>query len=363
MTKRERVEATLNCKPVDRVAVLEQLSYNPAVIAQYTGKEINGFDYTLDDICHVIGQTLDICMPPVPPRGTERITTPDGFVIQQDNWTSWIVKRPFDSAQGARDWLLQKTADLKDRAIHPEEIRKAYQDRIRGLTEKSGGTVIMASSHTGFCGVYDRMGLESFSFFIMDYLEIFDEFMKQNMKHELARVHAVADRELSPVILIAEDFATKQGQIFSNDLLFACHYPHIKTLTDAWHEHDIKVIFHSDGNWKKCIPDLLDCGVDGFYCLEPNCGMDIVELKNTWPQVTWAGGVDGVDLMERGAPEEVTQTVQRHIHETNAQQTGGMFVASSSEINPPIPVENFTAMMDTAHSVTNTMTHLNHFHF
>ena len=350
MTKRERVEATLNLEPVDRAAVLEQLSYNPAVIAQYTGKKINGFDYTLDDICRVIGQTLDICMPPVAPRGTERITTPDGFVIQKDNWTSWIVKRPFDSAQGARDWLLQKTADLKDRTIRPEENCKAYQDRIRNLTEKTGGTVIMASSHTGFCGVYDRMGLEFFSFFIMDYPEVFDEFMKERVSHELARIHTAADRELSPVILIAEDFASKQGQLFSNDMLSTYHYPYIKKLADAWHEHGVKVIFHSDGNWKKCIPDLLACGVDGFYCLELNCSLDIVELKNTWPRVTWAGGVDGVDLMERGRPDEVAETVRRHIRETRALKTGGMFVASSSEINPPIPAENFSAMVETARS-------------
>ena len=86
-------------------------------------------------------------------------------------------------------------------------------------------------------------------------------------------------------------------------------------------------------------------GVDGFYCLEPGCGMDIVALKNTWPEMVWAGGVDGVDLMERGTPEAVRAEVRRHIEETDALATGGMFVASSSEINPPIPPENFRAMV------------------
>ena len=32
----------------------------------------------------------------------------------------------------------------------------------------------------------------------------------------------------------------------------------------------------------------------------------------------------------------------------NFSRTGGMFVASSSEINPPIPPENFRAMVETA---------------
>jgi hypothetical protein len=115
----------------------------------------------------------------------------------------------------------------------------------------------------------------------------------------------------------------------------------------------VTVLYHSDGNWKIAIPDLIACGVDGFYCLEPACGMDIVELKNTWPQMVWAGGVDGVDLMERGTPEQVQAEVRRHIVETNALETGGMFVASSSEINPPIPPENFAAMIEAVGALFN----------
>ena len=75
MTRRERVEATLNHQPVDRAALHEQLSYNGGVIEMYTGKRVEGFDFTLDDICTVVGRTLDMCFPPAAPRGRERITT------------------------------------------------------------------------------------------------------------------------------------------------------------------------------------------------------------------------------------------------------------------------------------------------
>jgi uroporphyrinogen decarboxylase len=131
------------------------------------------------------------------------------------------------------------------------------------------------------------------------------------------------------------------------------HYPFIQKLAQAWHEHGVTVLYHSDGNYKSVIPDLIQTGVDGFYCLEPNCGMDIVALKRAWPQMTWAGGVDGVDLMERGTPEEVRAEVQRQIRETDVLHTGGLFVASSSEINPPIPAENFHAMVQAVSELTN----------
>ncbi len=87
LSKRERVERTLNHQPVDRVALLDQLSYNPGVIALHTGKDIEGFEFTREDIGITMRKTLDACFFPRAPQGTERITTPDGFVIQYDNWT------------------------------------------------------------------------------------------------------------------------------------------------------------------------------------------------------------------------------------------------------------------------------------
>jgi len=353
MTRRERVEATLAHQPVDRCAILEQLSYNPRVIADWTGKVISDFDYTVDDICAVIRQTCDLVMPPAAPCGTDRVTSLDGFVTQHDNWTSWHVSRPFNDTEGARNWLAMRTRTIHEAPFDPAHARVDYRRSVRELQAKIGNTVILNYSWTGFCHSFDSMGLEIFTFFQLDYPEVLKAYMEASVAAELRRVHAVADPALSPVILIPEEFATKQGPIFPPAFLHEFHYPYIRQLADAWHEHGITVLYHSDGNWKKVIPDLIACHVDGFYCLEPNCGMDIVELKHAWPEMVWAGGVDGVDLMERGTPDDVGDEVRRHIRETHALETGGMFVASSSEINPPIPPENFRAMVEAVWEVRN----------
>jgi uroporphyrinogen decarboxylase len=139
--------------------------------------------------------------------------------------------------------------------------------------------------------------------------------------------------------------ATKRGPIFPPDFLDEFHYPYVRSLAEAWHRRGIRVIYHSDGNYESAIPRLMDCGVDGFYCLEPACGMDIVEFKRRWPGMVWAGGIDGVDLMEQGTPEMVRAEVHRQIRETDAVQSGGVFVATSSEINPTTPLENYLAMI------------------
>lgn len=104
---------------------------------------------------------------------------------------------------------------------------------------------------------------------------------------------------------------------------------------------------------EKAHSDFLKCGVDGFYCLEPAIGMDIVELKRKYPKVIWAGGLDGIDLMERGTPEQVRKEVRRQIEETGALNTGGLLLGTSSEINPSVKPENYQAMIEEAHSIRN----------
>lgn len=362
MTRRERVEATLNHQPVDRAAIHEQVSYNAGVMEMYTGKTITGFDYGVDEICEVISQTLDMCFPPFAPCGTERITTDDGFVYQRDNWTSWRVERPFTDAEGARDWLISLTDTLRETPLASgfalpgqedgdaggKDLRADHRRYMLDTHSRLGGAVLCNFSGTGFCGVFDAMGLEVYCFFQADYPEVLAEYLELSTQREVRRIHAIADRELSSVILIAEDFATKQGPMFSPAFLGEFHLPFVRRVTEAWHEHGVSVIYHSDGNYRKAIPGLMACGVDGFYCLEPNCGMHVVELKQAWPEMVWAGGVDGVDLMERGTPAQVRDEVRRHIRDTRALETGGMFVATSSEISPTIPAANFRAMVEAA---------------
>ena len=352
MSKRERVLATLQHQPVDRCALLEQLSYNPRVIADWTGKSIAGFDYTLDDICAVCRQTMDVVMPPsLLKKRTGQVTSSDGFVYQYDNWTVWTVSRPFHDEAGARAWLAQRIRGLRNARLDAEREGRDWRASMRDLQGRLGETLIMAYPiHTGLCSVYgdSGMGLELFAYVFADDNTMLREFMDLHLAHSLARLHALADEyaAVSPIVLVAEDFATKQGPIFSPEFLRQFHYPYVRAIVAAWHEHGLQVIYHSDGNYRKAIPDLIACGTDGFYCLEPNCGMDLVALKSTWPALVWAGGVDGVDLLERGTPAEVRAEVRRHILETRALETGGMFVASSSEINPPIPPENFRAMVE-----------------
>jgi hypothetical protein len=347
LSKRERVERCLRHEALDRAPLHDQLSYSPAVAAHFTGRRIVGFQYDLRDIGAAVRQSLDMAFPIVAPRGQERYTDADGFVYQNDEWTSWRVSKPFDDVAGAREWLLRTTERIAKAPLDPQQERERYRSYMLGQQALVGETVLLDYSHsaTGFCTGYSTMGLELFAYLYDDEPGIFHQYMEIACARAVRMAQAVADPALTPAVLIPEDFATKQGPIFSPEFLAREHFPYVKRVAEAWHAAGLLVIYHSDGNWRKVIPQLIECGVDGFYCLEPAVGMDIVQLKRDWPQMVWAGGVDGVDLMERGTPEQVRRETLRHIDETDVLQHGGMFVASSSEINPTIPAANYLAMV------------------
>jgi len=81
--------------------------------------------------------------------------------------------------------------------------------------------------------------------------------------------------------------------------------------------------------------------------------MDIIELKKKYPRIIWAGGLDRVDLMERGNPEDVCKEVRRQIEETDALNSGGIFLGISSEINPSIKSENYQVMVEEVKLIRN----------
>jgi len=353
LSKRERVERTLNLEPVDRVAIHEQLSWNPGVISMYTGREIEGFNYTYKDICEVIRQTLDTCFQAHDPLGTDLITDEDGFEIQNDNWNWWIAKRPFDDVAGAREYLLRKTDQMQNAEIDDEQVREEFYQRQNELKRLVGGTVIIPGARFGLEECWWALGLTLFSYLYADDPEVVSAYIETYARSEIRRIHAIADRDFSPVACIFADWGTKQGPMFSPEFLHKEHFPYLRQVTETWHSHGIKVLYHNDGNWKKLIPDLVDCEVDGFSCTEPSVGMDIVELKNAWPGHAWMRGIDGVDLMERGTPEQVRREVHRQIEETNALQTGGLLIGTASEINPPIRPENFRAMIEAVGELRN----------
>lgn len=355
MTARERVERTLNFQEPDRVPIVD-IMHNRGTIAYYAGvkKEQN---LTLKEVARAVGSSLDMALGVAPPE-IRRIEDRSGFKYRIEDWTAWLVKRPFNDAKGLASYIEKNIKEVE--RSDPETIwtyagssglwtsgKGSYRDQFLELQDLVGDTVLMhTESPIGLDVCYYLAGWELFSYLYYDDPDLISTWFETLNRHEIERVHHVADKELSPVALIYSDIAHTGGTMFSPEFLKKEFYPRVKNLSQAWHEHDIKVIFHSEGCLMDVLDDLVATGIDGLNPLEPLSKMDLRTIRKKYPRLILWGGIDNTQLLPFGKVEEVEAAVRRAIDDCAAG--GGYLLGSSGELHPGCKPENCIAMIEAA---------------
>lgn len=158
--------------------------------------------------------------------------------------------------------------------------------------------------------------------------------------------------ELGDVIDIVgegDDYGTQQSQLISPDQFREYYKPHFERVLNFIREKlpHVKLMFHSCGNVRPIIPDLIEMGVDILNPVHINAtGMDPFQLKKDFGNdiVFWGGGVDTQNILPCGTPQEVKDDVKRNI---DALAPGGGFVFSTvHNIQAEVPPQNIVAMFD-----------------
>ena len=120
----------------------------------------------------------------------------------------------------------------------------------------------------------------------------------------------------------------------------------MKRLVDAWHEHDIRVIYHLEGNLKPLMQELVDCGIDGINPCE-KMNLEVEYVRSNYPSLVIWDGIDSSWLLTTGSLDEVEQEVKNNI---NICKDGGYILGSTGEIHPSCRLENILKMFEVANN-------------
>lgn len=355
MTARERIQATLDGRLPDRVPIFDMI-HNVPLIEQVTGEKAtlaNG----LDLLCRTIGDRLDITRGISPPAEDKIIRQPDGFVYQQEWWTTWLIERPFTDVAGLAEHIRRNIDQLYDRKPGDMwtfagkgnvwgDANQSPKEQFLKLQEKIGDNTVLfpSESPVGLDTAFARSGLELFSFAMADYPELVSDWLEALNWAEIQRVHECADVELSPVALVFADQADKNQTLFSPAFLRREFFPRLRKLVEAWHSHGVKVIFHSDGNLWSVLDDFKAAGIDGLNPLEPLSHMYAGDVRSKYEDWVLMGGIDASQLLPFATEDEVRSKVRQTVAEAGAR--GRLWLGSSTEIHPAIPTQNAFAMWD-----------------
>jgi uroporphyrinogen-III decarboxylase len=195
-------------------------------------------------------------------------------------------------------------------------------------------------------GLYAAFGLEIFSYLVADYPELLDDYLRIGNEVRLKIIRKSKRAGEFPAIFMCDDIASKNGPLFAPSFLRRHFYPYLEQMVDAYHQHGVKFMFHSDGNIMPVLDDLVAAGIDGLNPLETIAGVDIKEIRRRHPELVLIGGVDCSQLLPFGTPSEVKKAT-RQVMEAGAPW---FFPGSSSEIHDNIPLDNVKAMVEAVHS-------------
>ncbi len=159
--------------------------------------------------------------------------------------------------------------------------------------------------------------------------------------------------EIGDVVDIAgegDDYGTQQSQLISPDQFrkyYKYHFSRVLTFIKN-KSPNLKLIFHSCGNVRPIIPDLIEMGADILNPVHINAeGMEPAQLKKDFGDsiVFWGGGVDTQKVLPSGTVQEVKEDVLKNI---NALAPGGGFVFNTvHNIQAEVQPENIMVMWNT----------------
>ncbi len=165
------------------------------------------------------------------------------------------------------------------------------------------------------------------------------------------RYHLAAAQRLTELgvdmIWIGDDVGTQRGMLISPKVWrrflkprLAHFIASLKSINPA-----VKVAYHSDGDIRPIIPELIEIGLDVLNPIQPAC-MDPAELKRHYGRnLCFWGTIDEQGTLPFGTPVDVRDEVLARLQTIG--QDGGLIIGPTHHVQLDTPMENFWAMVDT----------------
>jgi uroporphyrinogen decarboxylase len=316
MTSKERVLCALNHGQPDRVPFAEhqidqpvptvlfgaQLAADPVYVAEQLGLDVLTF-------------TL------LPPLYVEETKLPDGRTYQTGGRLH--TRKDLD--------ILESLKDPTDPALYTE-----LETLIR---RNDGRRAIIGKTRLGLSAMLMSMDLEGFSLALADDPDLVIHILKRYVQWSAVAIHEMCQRGVD-LIWCFDDFAHHSGPMMSpgvfREVILPCLMKTARSIPVPW-------IFHSDGDVRLMLKDLLTLRMNGLHPLEPEC-LSLKELKRQIGHRVCLVGNVSVDILSRGTTAQTRQEVQRCLRD--GSPSGGYMITSSNSIPSYAIPENVLAMAD-----------------
>lgn len=147
------------------------------------------------------------------------------------------------------------------------------------------------------------------------------------------------------IICLGDDVGTQRGLLMSAAMWRRWLKPRLARVISVAKiaRPDVLIFYHSDGDIRPIIPDLIEIGVDILNPVQPEC-MDPAELKSRYGHRLAFWGTIGIQTtLPFGTPDDVQQEVKTRMETVG--YGGGLLLSPTHVVEPEVPWENIVAFV------------------
>jgi uroporphyrinogen decarboxylase len=150
------------------------------------------------------------------------------------------------------------------------------------------------------------------------------------------------------IFWFGDDFASQKGMLVSPETWRRYLKPVYRAVFDLAKSRGMKVWFHSCGQFRPVLPDLVEIGMDVWETSQVHlAGNEPDVLKREFGRdITFYGAVNSQTTLPLGTPAQVRAEVRERVRVLG--KGGGYICSSDHSILPDVPFENVLAMIDEA---------------
>ena len=339
MKPRERVQAALRFQPTDRVPFdLMEGAVWPDLMDYFTHKYGLQTAESVQDFLQTDFRWVGL-------RYVGPASDPKDLSVNKDQpkrYSSRVVGGPLAGADTVRDVERHHWPD--PRWWEPGDFaaaRRQWPDHA---------LVFGHSWMPLFWSACEAFGMEAALIKMYTQPDVFEAFVRRQhdfymdiLARGLQQATGVCD-----ICWLGDDYASQQQMIFSPHVWRRLIKPYLAEEVALVRQHNLSVFFHSCGNVRAILPDLIDIGVNAHLVFQTTAaGMDVDSIARDFGGcLAFYGGIDVQHLLSYGTPSEVAQTVIRHVKAF--ERCGGYMVANSHHGVATIQGQNIEAMCEAA---------------
>ena len=140
------------------------------------------------------------------------------------------------------------------------------------------------------------------------------------------------------------DLCYLNGLLFSPKWAREYALPHWTRLGVWAHAHDMRFIFHCDGNVEQLLPLLLEAGLDAIHPLEARAGNDVRTYKQLYgDRLCLIGNIDA-DIIATNNPAKIEAEVAAKLPPASAG--GGYIYHIDHSVPPTVSLESYTHLLE-----------------